>query len=74
MCYEENMRGLNNMALLNKIRKVISLQEENKKLRQEITTLRNDYMKSLEREEQWLKKIFDMEIKLAQYKFNKEED
>ena len=26
-------------------------------------------MKSLEREEKWLKKIFDMELKLAQYKF-----
>ena len=58
------------MALFNKIRKVISLQEENKKLRQEITILRNDYMKSLKREEQWLKKIFDMEIKLAQYRFS----
>lgn len=62
------------MALFNKVRKIISLQEENKKLKQEITTLRNDYMKSLEREEQWLKKIFDMEIKIAQYKFGREED
>lgn len=54
-------------------RKYLHLYAESQKdvkiLQQQNAVLRNDYMKSLEREEKWLKKIFDMELKLAQYKF-----
>ena len=49
-------------------------QREVKILKEQNAALRNDYIKSLEREEEWLKQIFDMEIKLAQYKFRGDDE